>query len=209
MMKHLADRKFKLIRNAVIIVLALLLVWLLMGTPALTKTQAFRRAMREHFLAPKDPEIFFGAEGSLSALAEVDGVYVQTGLQKTGIGWEHGNWSETEAVDGVYIITSVVSYGGRHDDYPEVAVKAEGENAELNFIYQGEVHPLSALGKQDGWFLFRFELSPLTKGTSYSLFVSLQRYKMLGRPGGEKDCSFVFVSYDADGREVVRAEKKY
>ena len=209
MMKHLADRKFKLIRNAVIIVLALLLVWLLLGVPALTKTQAFRRAMREHFLAPKDPELYLGTDGSLSALAEVGGVYVATGLQKTGIGWEHRKWSETEAVDGVYIITSLITYGGRLKDYPEVAVKAEGENAELNFIYQGETHPLSVVGKQNGWFLFRFEPSPLTEGTSYSLFVSTQEYVRLGLPGGETDCSFVFVSYDAEGREVVRTEKNY
>ena len=86
---------------------------------------------------------------------------------------------------------------------------AEGENAEMNFIYQGETHPLSVVGKQNGWFLFRFEPSPLTEGTSYSLFVSTQRYVRLGLPGGETDCSFVFVSYDADGREVVRTEKNY
>ena len=31
----------------------------------------------------------------------------------------------------------------------------------------------------------------------------------LDTPVGEKNCSFVFVSYDADGREVVRTEKNY
>ena len=119
MMKHLADRKFKLIRNAVIIVLALLLVWLLLGVPALTKTQAFRRAMREHFLVPKDPKVFFGTDRSLSALAEVDGVYVQTCLGKW-IGWQHSNWSETEAVDGVYIVPLFAQ--GQKIECPEVAV---------------------------------------------------------------------------------------
>ena len=31
----------------------------------------------------------------------------------------------------------------------------------------------------------------------------------LDTPVGEKDCSFVFVSYDAEGRELIRVEKMY
>ena len=206
MMKHLADRKFKLIRNAVIIVLALLLVWLLLGVPALTKTQAFRRAMREHFLAPKDPELYLGTDGSLSALAEVGGVYVATGLQKTGIGWEHRNWSETEAVDGVYIVPLFAQ--GQKIECPEVAVLAEGERAELIFTdYNGQTQLLNSLGKQDGWFLFRFVRDDQYRSGISVIDTGLFMY--LDTPVGEKNCSFVFVSYDAEGREIVRAEKTY
>ncbi len=205
MMKHLADRKFKLIRNAVIIVLALLLVWLLLGVPALTKTQAFRRAMREHFLVPKDPKVFFGTDGSLSALAEVGGVYVQTCLGKW-IGWQHSNWSETEAVDGVYIVPLFAQ--GQKIECPEVAVLAEGERAKLIFTdYNGQTQLLNSLGKQDGWFLFRFVRDDQYRSGISVIDTGLFMY--LDTPVGEKDCSFVFVSYDAEGRELIRVEKMY
>ena len=127
-----ANRKFILARNVMLIALSLLFLWFLFDTPALTSEQAFRRAMREHFLAPQDPQVFFGEDGRLSALAEVDGIYVQVGVEKRGLKWQHGLWTETEAVDGVYIVP-LVAYGSSVDS-PEVAVLAEGNRADLAFV---------------------------------------------------------------------------
>ena len=92
MKKISSSRGFKLIRNLLLIIAALIILWLVMGTPALTRNQAFRRAMREHFMTPKAPEVCFGEDGFISALAEVEGpagnVYVQTRLRKSGLIWD-------------------------------------------------------------------------------------------------------------------------
>ena len=93
MKKQQTGRSYKLIRNILLIILALIVWWLILGTPALTKNQAFRRAMREHFLDPKDAEVFFGEDGRISALAKADdpifNVYVQTGVRRSGLFWYH------------------------------------------------------------------------------------------------------------------------
>ncbi|MBR5730963.1 MAG: hypothetical protein IKX89_03320, partial [Firmicutes bacterium] len=142
MKRQPAARRYKLLRNVLLIVLGLFIFWFFLEAPALTKTQAFRRAMREHFLQPQDPEVCFGDDGRISALAKVGDIYVQTGLGKNyGFMWDHAFWSETEAVEGVYIVP-LVAYG-RLTDSPEVVVLAEGERAELTFIYLEKAYPLN------------------------------------------------------------------
>ena len=208
MKKHSASRKYLLLRNVIIILLALLLLWLLLGTPALSKNQAFRRAMREHFLAPQDAEVFFGEDGWIAALAEVNGVYVQTGLKRSGLEWRHDLWSETEALDGVCIVP-LFAYGEMINS-PEVSVLAEGERADLTFFYNGESHLFESMGKQDGWFLFCYDRAGSNDpSSSLREFWQTRWYRYLGTPAGEKGCSFVFVSYDAEGRELIRVEKTY
>ena len=205
MKRQPAARRYKLLRNIVLIVLGLIIFWFLLGTPALTKTQAFRRAMREHFLQPQEPEVYFGKDGRISALAKVGDIYFQTGLERDRLKWDHALWSETEAVDGVYI-GPLVAYG-RLADSPEVAVLAEGEKAELTFIDLERSYPLNCIGKQDGWFLFQFK-----RDKDYSAgngVIDSYGYMYLGTPIGEKGCSFLFVSYDAEGRELTRVEKTY
>ena len=209
------DRKFFLIRNVFLILLSLLLLWFMFDMPAFTKEQAFRRAMREHFLEPRDPEIIFGEDGRLAALAEVDGVYVQTRVArqsgiKRWISWQHAFWTETEAVDGVYIIP-LVAYGSRTDS-PEVAVLAEGNSAELTFVYEGESHPLAYGGKQDGWFLFRFVRDGSYNSSHpsrYDAFLESMGYMRLGTLPAMDHGSFLFLSYDAAGNELKRVEKQY
>ena len=210
MKKQPAARRYKLLRNILLIVLVLLVFWFLLGAPALTKTQAFRRAMREHFLQPQDPEVFFGEDGRISALAKVGDIYVQTGLGKDRMMWDHAFWSETEAVDGVYIVPLYSC--GINIDGPEVAVLAEGERAELTFSAEGEELELIGYGRQDGWFLFQFDVKiARDKAPSiYSHYLSGNTYMQIGSPAMHMGpCSFVFVSYDAEGREVVRTEKNY
>ncbi len=208
MKKHSASRKYLLLRNVSIILLVLLLLWLFSGVPALSKNQAFRRAMREHFLAPKDAEVFFGEDGWIAALAEVNGVYVQTGLKRSGLEWRHELWSETEALDGVCIVP-LFAYGEMINS-PEVSVLAEGERADLTFFYNGESHLFESMGKQDGWFLFCYDRAGSNDpSSSLREFWQTRWYRYLGSPAGEKGCSFVFVSYDAEGRELIRVEKTY
>lgn len=209
------NRKFILVRNALLIALSLLLLWFMLGMPALTRAQAFRRAMREHFLIPKDPQVFFGEDGRLSALAEVDGIYVQTGVSrqpgiKRWISWQHYFWTETEAVDGVYIVP-LVAYGSSVDS-PEVAVLAEGNRADLAFVYEGETHFLRSAGKQDGWFLFRFVREGDHYGSyqsSYDTFLETNGFMTLGTPASSDHGSFIFISYDVNGKELQRVEKVY
>ena len=149
-----ANRKFILARNVMLIALSLLFLWFLFDTPALTSEQAFRRAMREHFLAPQDPQVFFGEDGRLSALAEVDGIYVQVGVEKRGLKWQHGLWTETEAVDGVYIVPLVAR--GSSVDSPEVAVLAEGKRVCLFIFEQNHPQLRSCGAKADGEMLDLF-----------------------------------------------------
>ena len=211
-MKRLfSDRRFRLIRNILLILIAVLLCWILLGMPALTKAQTFRRAMREHFLKPKAPEVYFGEDGYISALAKVNDMYVQTRVGRTGLRWDHFYWSESEATDGVYIIP-LFAYG-RMTNSPEVAVLAEGERAELTFICEDGAHPMEYAGRQDGWFLFRFikgEGRSSLDGSAYSHFIRGNMYMHIGTPNAPKEpCSFLFVSYDASGNELQRVEKKY
>ena len=208
----LRNRSWKLVRNALLILLGLFALWILFGMPALTKEQAFRRAMREHYLPPKDPQIFFETDGEISALAEVDGIYVQTVITKQGISWKHDRWSETEASEGIYIVPLMAS--GRNQNSPEVAVLAEGDRADLTFIYKGETHLLQSMGKQDGWFLFRFfiDSDSAEARSDYYYFVFLDDYKSLDTPYKYRlldPCSFLFVSYDKNGNELLRTEKHY
>ena len=210
-----ANRTFILARNVLLIALSLMLLWFMLGMPALTRNQAFRRAMREHFLEPTDPEIIFGQDGRLAALAEVDGVYVQTGIAKPPgikrwISWQHYFWTETEAIDGVYIIP-LVAYGNMVDS-PEVAVLADGDRADLAFVYEGEIHSLRNAGRQDGWFLFQFvrEGSYYNSYFSrYDAFLDSNGYMKFGTPSATDHGSFIFISYDAAGKELQRVEKNY
>ena len=213
MKKLLNDRRFKLIRNIFITALALFLLWFFLGMPAFTKGQAFRRAMREHFLTPGPPEVFFGEDSLISALAEVDGVYVQTGLQRSLLSWQHTDYfTETKAVDGVYIIP-LLAYG-QLEDGPDVAVKADGARAELTFFDKSaEVeYTLESIGRQDGWFLFRFaaEDKRFDPDKPYSLIIAHNMYRFLEVEGYmHSPCSFTFISYDAAGAQLLRVEKNY
>lgn len=205
-----ANRKFILARNVMLIALSLLFLWFLFDTPALTSEQAFRRAMREHFLAPQDPQVFFGEDGRLSALAEVDGIYVQVGVEKRGLKWQHVLWTETEAVDGVYIVPLVAR--GSSIDSPEVAVLAEGNRVDLAFVYEGETHSLRNIGKQDGWFLFQFVREGDHGGSyqsAYDTFLETNGFMTLGTPAAMDHGSFIFISYDVNGKELQRVEKIY
>lgn len=213
MKKLLNDRRFRLVRNIVIIVLALWLLWFFLGMPAFTRRQAFRRVMKSHFMAPQNPEVYFGEDGVISALANVDGVYVQTGLQRSGLSWQYGSlWSETEATDGVYIIP-LFAYG-QLEDGPDVAVKADGARAELTFFDKSaEVeYTLESIGRQDGWFLFRFaaEDKRFDSDKPYSLIIAHNMYRFLEVEGYmHSPCSFTFISYDAAGAQLLRVEKNY
>ena len=216
MKKLLNDRRFRLVRNIVIIVLALWLLWFFLGMPAFTKQQAFRRAMKEHFLAPLAPEVYFGeSDVVLSALANVDGIYVQTGLQFTGFSWQHGNyWSETTAADGVYIMPLFASGGVK--DSPDVAVKADGARAELSFFdeTEGVECVLESMGRQDGWFLFRFASDDknisIDRPHSQSPIVTHGMYRYLDVDGHvQQRCSFTFISYDEAGTQLIQVKKNY
>ena len=236
MKKQQTGRSYKLIRNILLIILALIVWWLILGTPALTKNQAFRRAMREHFLYPKDAEVFFGEDGRISALAKVDdpifNVYVQTGVRRSGLFWYHGLWSETEMTNdptaagyssslpaengqGSAYIIPLFAYGQMIDS-PEVAVLPVGDaaeqirTAELVFVFEGEQQRLELMGKQDGWFLFHFE-SDVWRGpeTEFKNFIRNMEYKDLGTPEGRTGCSFGFTAYDQNGRLLMNVVKKY
>ncbi|MBP5168704.1 MAG: hypothetical protein ILP14_05810 [Oscillospiraceae bacterium] len=236
MKKQQTGRIYILIRNILLIILALIVWWLIMGTPALTRNQAFRRAMREHFLDPKNAEVFFGEDGRISALAKADdpvfNVYVQTGVRRSGIFWYHGLWSETEmtndpATAGYYstlpeengqgsaYIIPLFAYGHMIDS-PEVAVLPVGldpkqiHTAELVFVFEGEQHRLELMGEQDGWFLFHFEQDVWrAPETEYKNFIRNMEYKKLGTPEGRTGCSFGFTAYDQNGRQVMNVIKKY
>ena len=204
------NRVHKLIRNVVIIVIGAFLLFLLLDTPAFTRQQAFRRAMREHFLQPQDAEVFFGEDGMISALTRVGDVYVQTRVARYGLAWEHGLWAETEATDGVYIVP-LLAYG-RMIDSPEVAVLAEGDHAELTLYWDKEPHYLRSMGKQDGWFLFHFVIDSGSADAmpDYYNFVYSQRYFYMDTPNRYPGpYRFLFVSYDENGSELKRVVKDY
>ena len=237
MKRSFSNRNNKLIRNVLLIVLALIVLWLVLGTPALTRAQAFRRAMREHFLDPRSPEVYFGEDGRISALAKVDsdpgsGVYVQTALRRTGIAWEHGMWSETAMVNdpelaGVYsgvpsetcegsaYIIPLFAYGEMTDS-PEVAVLPNGVAAEqlsyveLIFVFDGEAHRMDLVGEQDGWYLFHFEQDVWTgTDTGFKTFVRNHEYMKIGTPEGRSGCRFIFAAYDQSGSRVMFVMKDY
>ena len=235
MKKQSSGRSLKLIRNILLIILLLIVLWLVQGTPALTKDQAFRRAMREHFLEPKDAEVFFGEDGRISALAEVKepgGVYVQTGIGRSGLFWEHGLWSESAKIndpdlaglssggpsgtgEGSAYIIPLFAYG-QMTDSPEVAVllpeeiKDQVKTVELVFIFEGESHQLDLVGEQDGWLLFHFE-QDVWRGpeTGYKTFVRNHEYMKLDTPEGRTGCSFVLMGYDRAGFPAVHVRKDY
>ena len=109
---NILQKRRRAVRNLVIVLLALVLTWVLLGMPAFTRQQAFDRTMRQNLLPETDVEIAFGnsAWDSVSIfLGEKDGKVLQAAVQNKWLFWEVlGNYAAvTEPVNGVAIVPLV------------------------------------------------------------------------------------------------------
>lgn len=203
------SRRGKLIRNAALAVLALLVIWVLAQMPALGREAAFRRALREALLPQSAPfaairqgtgqDVLFARVGGDVAHAAVTRVWGPLWRCETGM-------ALTAETDGVYILS--LRNANADQNTPAVAVLAEGETAELTLTVGEERMPLVFLRKEDGVFLFGLDADRIRDGSALSGFCTLVLQQM-DSAGGLSACSgsFTLRTFDAGGallRTAVR-----
>ena len=214
---NILQKRRRAVRNLVIVLLALVLTWVLLGMPAFTIQQVFDRAMRQNLLPEAEVEKSFGnsAWDSVSIfLGEKDGRILQAAAQNKWLFWEvlDNCTAVTEPVNGVAIVPLVWDWEGTAGA-PDILVRAEGVRAELVMELDGKDYPLTPDGKQDGWFLFRFDREiDKDPGSRYNSFVEGGMYALVdsihsgaGIVGG----TFRFTSYDGSGVVAAQAERGF
>ena len=215
--------KMRLIRNGILIVLLLLLVWIAAGTPALTAKGAFRRAMQENLTPQVQPEVVIRHDRVTAILGKDRDVWYQVAVnRKWLIFWQHySEMTETEDTENVCIVPLLMKemllYGGRsggiyYDKWrvPDMAVRAQGASAALSVTVDGYERALDFEGIQDGWFCFSFVRDPVGPN-NYNTFVEDCRRYMdgeLGIPADPHGC-FTFESYDESGNVLQKGSREF
>ena len=144
----------------------LFLTWLIFGLPALSPGWAFWRARRAAFLPVSEVQTVLKAKEIPSInsrsmqfwLTEEDHtVYVTAITHLGGLVWEAQNPpGEVAVTDGPLIVPLPVPVW--QVESPHVAVRADGESAKLAItLDDGVTRDLISCGRQDGWFLFRYD----------------------------------------------------
>ncbi|MBR0140048.1 MAG: hypothetical protein IJM17_07165 [Firmicutes bacterium] len=223
-----AMRRKRLIANTALALALLFVFWAFTGFDAVGKKAAFKKALKEALLPGMEPEIAVGTDGRISVLAEKDGVVYQAAVQKDrGPFYTNSPMvSETKKTGEVYIVP-LRAYGDLHDS-PEMAVKAEGERAELSIVLDegGKEHPLLPIGHENGWFTFGYDREAFADRISdgeYDLADGEQAYEYLlssphmrslfgtySEPFAEAQLHgrWIFRSFDAEGNTVCE-ETRY
>lgn len=214
---NIPQKRRRAVHNLVIVLLALALVWVLLGMPAFTRQQAFNRAMRQNLLPETEVEIAFGnsAWGNVNIyLGEKDGRILQAAAQNKWLFWEVlGNYAAvTEPVNGVAIVPLVWDLKDTAGA-PDILVRAEGVRGELTMELEGKVYPLIPDGKKDGWFLFRFDREiERNPGSRYDNYVEGRMYTHIDNihsGAGTEGGTFRFTSYDESGAVAAQAERGF
>lgn len=207
------QKKKRAFRNLLLAVFALILAWILMGMPSLTREQAFNRALRQHLLPEASAEMIFGEDTPQLILGEKDGRMFQAGIWGRRLLWStEDQLSVTEQTDGVYIVP-LQERVARYDP-PEVVVRAEGLRAELTMELDGKSYPLIADGKQGDWFVFRFDREiEKGSGSRYNTFVEEELFSFIDCEDFPGDITysgtFHFTAYNADGSIAAQAERGF
>ena len=224
MFKHQWTTKQRLIRNVAFVVIAFLLIWTAAGMPALTPKGAFRRTMRANLTPHVRPSVLLKGDYGYSVLGESEGIWYQAAtVRKWWIFWDNYEATgETEAVDEVCIVPlflkdEILRVKKRLTGnwrIPDIAVQAEGESARLYVQVNGAGKDLEPLGKQNGWFLFKYP-SDLTVTQDYRDFVNFQsshldcpeyRVQLLSGP---LHGMILFESYDMNGIVVQQGAREF
>ena len=126
---------------------------------------------------------------------------------------------ETAETDGIRLV--ILPVGNLKNDGPHVAVRAEGETAQLSVELGDEggrfTRALIPCGRQDGWFLFRFDIELLERGTMINLtdeerilhtflfadWIWIEQSRFV------RNFVFHFTAFDADGNTAADAVKVY
>ena len=209
---NIPQKRRRAVRNLLVALLALALIWILLGTPAFTKQQAFRRATRQYLLPDTEAEVIFGRDGRRAVLGEKDGRMIQAAVSNSVFFWYTNEMvAVTEPVDGIYIVPLVAH--GEFSDSAEMAVKAPGVGAELCLEMDGKNYPLIADEKQGDWFLFRFDREiERNTGSPYNVFVENDQFIYIDLEGVANPTFggvFRFTSYNADGSTAAQADREF
>ena len=224
MFRHQWTTRQRLIRNAVFVVIAFMLIWIAAGMPAFTPKGAFRKTMRANLTPHVRPEVVLKGDYGYAVLGESDGIWYQAATaRKWWVFWDNYEATgETEVVDDICIVPLFLK-----DEIlrvkrrligkwriPDVAVRAEGETASLRVEVNGLIREVDPLGKQDGWFLFMYP-SSMTVTQDLRDFVNFQsshldcpeyRVQLLSGP---LHGSFMFESYDAEGNVLQEGIREF
>ena len=163
--------------------LCLFLTWLALGMPALTPGWAFRRACKASFLPKLEVQTVITAKATTAGaadlhvwLAEKDGTIYSTNVYRVNnFGWKANSpLAEIGGTDGIYIVPLLYE-NLIATDGPHVAVRAPGESAAMTLTLEdGSVWELIPSGREDGWFLFSYDLSLCTRFYSDEFSSSVQ-----------------------------------
>ena len=74
---NIPQKRWRAVRNLLLAAAMLVLIWILLGMPAFTKQQAFRRALRQNLLPDTRAEVTFGKDGRRAVLGENKGRMIQ------------------------------------------------------------------------------------------------------------------------------------
>ena len=213
--------------------LCLFLTWLALGMPALTPGWAFRRACQASFLPKLKVQTVLTAKANSQKdiqfwLAEKDDTVYVAQVQYTGdLAWSATTpLGEVSENNNVWIIP-LPSYNLMYTipDGPHVAVRASGENAAMTLTLKSDsgdsVWDLIPCGEQDGWFLFRYDLSPLEGDFSqipqytpehayYEYIITSGHHRQALYPKNHRYYyTLRFTSYDAAGRVLQEADLEW
>lgn len=210
---NIPQKRWRAVRNLVIVLMALVLIWILLGMPAFTKQQAFRRALRQNLLPDTRAEVTFGKDGRRAVLGENKGRMIQAAVSNSGFFWHtNGMAAVTEPVNGIYIVPLVAE--GYMSDPAEMAVRAPGVRAELTLEMDGRSYPLIADEKQDDWFEFHFDREiERDTGSRYNVFVEFNQFTYIDLEDTPWNPTFGgvfrFTSYNEDGSIAAQADREF
>ena len=209
--------------------LCLFLTWLALGMPALTPGWAFRRACQASFLPKLEGQTVLTAKANSQKdiqfwLAEKDDTVYVANVQYTGdLAWSATTpLGEVSGNNNVWIVP-LPTYNLMYviPDGPHVAVRASGESAAMALTLKSDsgdsVWDLIPCGEQDGWFLFRYDLSLLEGDYSqaprytpeyayWEYILSSGHHRQALYPQNTRNCyTLRFTSYDAAGSILQEA----